>query len=53
MPEIQAHVFRFNGKYHKDPGVGPVRSVEQYQCQLFQVLLSGIGVVRRTAFGAS
>lgn len=52
MLEIQAHVFRFNGNHDKGAGVGSIGVVEQYRCQLFQDLISGIGVVGcAVAFG--
>lgn len=35
VPEIQAHVFRFNGKHYEGAGVSSIGSSEQYQCQLF------------------
>lgn len=51
--EIQAHVFRFNGKHDKGAGVGSIGMAEQYRCPLFQGLISGVGVVGcAVAFGA-
>lgn len=52
MLKIQAHIFRFNGKLDKGAGAGSIGTVEQYPCQLFQGLISGVGVVGcEVAFG--
>lgn len=48
VSEIQAHVLRFNGKLEKSVGVGSIGPVEQYRCQLFQDLISDVGVVGDT-----